>query len=99
VCGAARPQDCEGCEVDFFRSLLDSGQQHLLPDQIAIELHYPYEPRNTSIWFKRFSDLFRWPAEQMADEMYRKAGFAALGHVRGDVRCCQEVLLARTKCV
>ena len=70
----------------------------MLPDQIAVELHYPYERTNASIWFRRFGDLFRWPADAMAAALWRVGGYAVVNHIRGDHACCQEVLLARTRC-
>ena len=82
----------------MFRSLLESGGHHLLPDQIAVELHYPYERNNNSIWFRRFGDLLRWPADAMATALWRVGGYTVINHIGGDHACCQEVLLARTRC-
>lgn len=94
--------DCEGwgCELDLFRSLIDAGKQHLLPDQITAELHYPYDPNSRSVWNKRFHDLGKtYPVTQMAGEMHFRAGFTIVGHVHNEAaQCCQEVLFARTEC-
>ena len=98
--------DCEGCEVDVLHSLLASGHHTLLPDQLVVELHYPHEDKSyrdaeeDSMWQNRFNDLLnRSSAGAMAREMYTRAGFAIVGHVRGVLSCCQEVLFARTRCV
>lgn len=95
--------DCEGCENLFLRELLQTGQHRLLPDQIAVEMHYPYMRRVASNWNRRFADLDRppnWPFRRLAREMWNVAGFSIIGNASNDdQQCCQEVLFARTKCV
>ena len=51
--------DCEGCEVDLFRSLIDDGDTYLLPDQIAAEMHYPYgfDTDPNDFFSARFTDV------------------------------------------
>jgi hypothetical protein len=97
--------DCEGCEVEVFRELMR--HQMLLPPQIAVELHFPYNPTlagspaaATTVWQKRFADLHRqWPVEEMLQTMHEQAGYTVASALPGtDVYsyCCSEVLLVRT---
>ena len=90
--------DCEGCERDLFRELLASGQHLRLPDQMSVELHYPYDRNNRSVWNRRFKDLAAYPVEAMVKEMHAVAGFTLIGHVPAGIDCCREVLFARTRC-
>jgi 8-oxo-dGTP pyrophosphatase MutT (NUDIX family) len=81
--------DCDGCEHDIFRSALQTGQHTMLPDQIAVELHYPYAGKDT------------WTVDAMLRELHEEAGFSVIAHQVGDERapCCQQVTLARTRCI
>lgn len=90
--------DCEGCEQELFRELLRSDATGLLPDQIAVELHYPLRMRpngswataaesaaegsGSSKWLRRFAHLGQWPVDAMLGELYRRAGFTVASHVR-----------------
>ncbi|AHA56050.1 hypothetical protein EhV164_00463 [Emiliania huxleyi virus 164] len=93
--------DCEGCELDLFNDLIKSNMHHLLPDQMSVELHYPYDPNKKSIWNKRFSELDKkYPPRKLAFDMHNIAGFTIIGHqYNQDAPCCQEVLFARTRCM
>ena len=98
--------DCEGCELDLFDDLLTSGTHHLLPAQIAIELHSSLNVNtaaDNSAWAKHFSALTdRWPVHKMLADMYWKAGFSVASYLPGEKwagYCCSETLLARTFCV
>ena len=97
--------DCEGCEVDLFRSLIDDGDTHLLPDQIAAEMHYPYgfDTDPNDFFSARFTDVHaKWPFSHLAHAMYRRAGFTIVGSLPGRPYgysgCCEEVVFARTRC-
>ena len=96
--------------MDVLRSLLASGEHALLPDQLVVEFHFPHAdasyrpkgaegPQSHDQWQDRFADLLnRSSADAMAREMYARAGFAIVDHVRGFAPCCQELLFARTRC-
>ena len=101
--------DCEGCEVQLFRELMDSQQQDLLPEQIAVELHSslridtgrqrPWRARALNM----YADLHaRWPVPQMLAELHKRAGFTVAGGIIGESWagwCCTETLLVRTHCL
>lgn len=93
----------------MFHHLLSTDTYHLLPAQVAIELHSSLNPCNSGeshnrvAWANHFSSLTdRWPVHQMLDDMYWKAGFSVASHLPGEKwagYCCSETLLARTFCV
>jgi len=96
--------DCEGCEVDLFRDLIDAKQTELLPDQIAVEMHYPYDPRPEDTYSPRFTDVeAKWPFAALAHAMYTSAGFTVVGSLPGAPygysSCCEELLMPSTGCV
>jgi hypothetical protein len=105
-CSYLCASSCEGCEVELFRSLLSSNEQWLLPDQIALELHSPYDPRyrviRPSAWQRRYQWVHdAWPVDRMLRELHQRAGYSVVAHLPGDAWanfCCVEVLLARTHC-
>ena len=93
--------DCEGCELDLFHEVLQTNTHNLLPDQISVEMHYPYDSNEHSIWNKRFNDLSRvYHPTILANDMHNIAGFSIIDHIYNkQAQCCQEILFARTKCI
>ena len=98
---------CEGCELDLFRELLDRREDALLPEQIAIELHSSLRITDgIRKWgrttLRRYEDLdARWSVPSMVAELHRRAGFSVIGSLVGERWagfCCSEALLARTRC-
>ena len=60
--------DCDGCEHDIFRSALETGQHTMLPDQIAVELHYPYAGKDT------------WTVDAMRLKLHFDRAFGSAAH-------------------
>jgi hypothetical protein len=79
--------DCEGCELGWLLSVLDSGEAHTqLPPQIDFELHTRYVGRQTDMG--NILHVLR--------RLWLEAGFALVHSIPGDGGC--ELLLARLRC-